>query len=96
MVHRPLRFPVQSNRLIRYQAHHYAWDSPGRMRVTRDELVSRGERVAKDELKEGLFGSDKTSLERLTLIVCFGVMSVSETRSVKSEKKFLAVRVSRV
>ena len=56
-------------------------------RVTRDELVSRGERVAKDELKEGLFGSDKTSLERLTLIVCFGAISVSETRSVKSEKK---------
>ena len=49
-------------------------------RVTRDELVSRGERAAKNELKEGLFGSDKKSL--------FGVMSVSETRNVKSEKRF--------
>ena len=42
--------------------------------------MRRGERAAKNELKEGLFGSDKTSL--------FGVMSVSETRNVKSEKRF--------
>ena len=61
--------------------------------MTRYASMSRGEREAKSELKEGLFGSDKTmasfpkKLESVA-VFCLGVMSASEMRKLKSEKRF--------
>ena len=51
--------------------------------------MSRGAREAKNELKEGLFGSDKSVLtpQPVTVFWC-GVMSTSEMRDSKSEKMF--------
>ena len=52
--------------------------------------MSRGAREAKNELKEGLFGSDKlvSTLLNLVTVFCLGVMSTSEMRDSKSKKMF--------
>ena len=53
--------------------------------------MSRGARVAKNELKAGLLGSDKSMLSTTTwpvIVFCFGEMSASEMRDPKSEKRF--------
>ena len=99
MVHKSLTMSKsrpKSNRPIRHQAQHYARDSPGYRRptrVTRYELISCGVGVAKNELKVGLFGSDEMSLlvvimSKSNAVVCLGVMSASEIRGFKSEKRF--------
>ena len=64
--------------------------------VTRYALVSRGEREAKDEMKEGLLGSDRPKLfpsqtlsEDFAVTFCrLGVMSTRETRERTSVKTF--------
>ena len=89
MVHKSLKSCPQANRPIRHQAQHYAWDSPWRRRptrVTRYELVSRGAREAKNELKAGLFGSDETWPR--DPLICLGMMSASEMRDLESDKRF--------
>ena len=55
--------------------------------------MSRGAREAKNELKAGLFGSDKPVLWTISTpkpvtVFCLGVMSASEKRDLKSEKRF--------
>ena len=52
--------------------------------------MSRGARETKNELKEGLFGSDKSvsTLLKLVTVFCLGEMSTSEMRDSKSEKMF--------
>ena len=59
--------------------------------MTRYELVSRGAREAKNESKAGLFGSNETLAVIRSFpdaVVCLGVMSASEMRDLKSEKRF--------
>ena len=53
--------------------------------------MSRGAREAKNELKAGLRGSDKSVLSTTpwpVIVFCLGEMSVSEMRDPKSEKRF--------
>ena len=52
--------------------------------------MSRGARETKNELKEGLFGSDNlvSTAPKLGTGFCLGVMSTSEMRDSKSEKMF--------
>ena len=52
--------------------------------------MTRGAREAKNELKEGLFGSDNLVSTPLNLVTvfCLGVMFTSEMRDSKSEKIF--------
>ena len=59
--------------------------------MTRYAFMSRGAREAKNELKAGLLGSDKSVLSttpRPVIVFCLGEMSVSEMRDPKSEKRF--------
>ena len=55
--------------------------------------MSRGAREAKNELKAGLFGSDKPvwwvlSQRKLVTVIWLEVMSSSEMRDLESEKRF--------
>ena len=54
--------------------------------------MSRGAREAKNELKAGLFGSDKAVLSTIppepVIVFHLGVMSASEMRDLTSEKRF--------
>ena len=59
--------------------------------MTRYELVSRGAREVKNELKTGLSGSDESVLPttpRPVTVFCLEVMSASRMRDLKSEKRF--------
>ena len=58
--------------------------------MMRYELVSRGAREAKNELKAGLFGTDEPVVTKPspTTLFCLGVMSASEMRGLKSERRF--------
>ena len=59
--------------------------------MTRYASISRGAREAKNELKAGLFGSDEPVLSTIlspATVFCLGVMSASEMRDLKSEKRF--------
>ena len=59
--------------------------------MTRYASMSRGAREAKNELKVGLFGSDKPVLSIMpgpATVSCLGVMSVPEMRDPKSAKRF--------
>ena len=53
--------------------------------------MSRGARVAKNELKAGLLGSDKSVLSTTpwpVIVFCLGEMSASDMKDPKSEKMF--------
>ena len=54
--------------------------------------MSRGAREAKNELKAGLFGSDKPwgdlSQRKPVTVICLEVVSSSEMRDLESEKRF--------
>ena len=61
--------------------------------MTRYASMSRGAREAKNELKAGLFGSDKPmgwvlSQRKSVTVICLGVVSSSEMRDLESEKRF--------
>ena len=59
--------------------------------MTRYELVSGGAREANNELKTGLFGSDKsvsTTPRAQVTVFCLGVMSTSEVSDLSPEKMF--------
>ena len=95
MVHQSL-VPMKglmASRPIRHSTQDYAGDSPKRrtIRVTRYELVSRGAREANNDLKAGLFGSNEpvaSLTSKPVTFFCPGVMSASEIRNLKSEKRF--------
>ena len=55
--------------------------------------MSRRAREAKNELKAGLFGSDESVMSTISAlssvtVFCLGVMSASEIRNLRSEKRF--------